>query len=468
MQTIKNIGMRWLLIPKLLYFFLAMFFYELHQFRGPFMANQFGISKREMGVNLGIIQIVAFCVNLAISSLNDRTGKQRVIFVLSLVVSAALFQSFFSISAKWLFWIVYGAYYSLISATLPLLDKIMLDYLAASPYAAPENYGVQRVWSSFGYQAVNHVIETICVVDTEKKDFSNLAVFNIFAASAIVLLSLAFIRNMQPKGGSSANYFAAVASLLVNVDFMYLMFIVLLCGIVRAAMTLYLGMYCTDVLQFTSDSPECTLVWPIPSIVRFIHENKHSTTTLCGIACEILIFFNSAKIIRVFGLLMPLFLAQIAQLIRFICYYYLDYRGSRAFFWCCAIELLKGVCFGLIQSSAAILVSKLIPASLKTTGQMIYNGTFIALGTVLAGLVFRHVFSADTKVAREVAYAEFSKVFLICSGISAFILIVFVLRYAVWENLLFNRQNANARFGGPAQPSTVVAPAMPAHKATPI
>ncbi|KAI4293161.1 hypothetical protein PAPHI01_2435 [Pancytospora philotis] len=457
MKAARELVQSWLLVPKAMYFFLAMFFYELHQFRGTFMSAQFGITKREMGVYFGVIQIVAFLVNLWISALNDRSGKQRVILTALLVGSAALFQTFFMVSSARAFWLAFGTYYSLISATLPLMDKLMLDYLAGCPGAGPSSYGVQRVFSSIGYLAVNFTIEQICDTTSERKNFSGLAFYNVAAALVIIALVLLSVKNLPPRT-SSLNYAGAVARLLVNADFMYLMFVVLLCGIVRAAMTLYLGMYCTYVLQFSADAPASSLGWPLAGLVRFFYSHKHSTTTLFGVALEIIIFFNSARIINRLGLFMPLLLAQIAQFVRFVCYYNLHYTNPNSFLYCCCFELLKGMTFGLIQSSAAILVSKLVPPALKTTGQVIYNGTFIALGTVLSGFLFQFVFSADPEMPREAAYREFCTVFYICAAVSLAIILVFLLKYALMENVIFNRANAEAKLRALDTPETAAAP----------
>lgn len=444
MDKLRQLDEKFLLVPKILYFMLAMLFYTFHQFRGAFINSQFGVSKRQLGTCFGYIQIIAFLINLWIAGFNDRSGRQRFILSSLVAVSAFFFQLFFVVPTAMLFWLTFGVYYSLISATLPLLDKVMLDHLSNNPNATTESYGVQRVSASIGYLVANFIIEKICHSGPGDKDFSNMAYYNAVVAVIVTFLTITFINNLPPRS-SRSNYLSSITKLLTNVDFMYLMFIVLLCGIVRASMTIYLGIYYSDVLQFKKGDPSFHAIWPFSYIINFFYHHKQSTTTMFGVALEILIFFNSARIINRIGLFMPLLIAQVAQLMRFVAYYALDYQDPNAFMYCCLFELLKGLTFGLIQSSAAILVAKLAPPSLKTTGQIIYTGTFIALGTVLSGAIFQFVFSPDAKMKREAAYEEFHSVFLINIFISLAIIAFFLLKYAILENLLFNRANAEAK-----------------------
>ncbi|KAI5168478.1 hypothetical protein PAEPH01_0166 [Pancytospora epiphaga] len=447
MDSLHRLNEKLILVPKLLYFMMAMLFYTFHQFRGAFINSQFHVSKKQLGAYFGYIQLIAFLINLWIAGFNDRTGKQRMVLAGLVVSSAIFFQTFFVIQSAAIFWIAFGFYFSLISATMPLLDKVMLDYLTANPNTSPESYGVQRVFSSIGYLVTNFIIEQICKSGPGDKDFSNMAYYNAFIGVVVTSLIVLFIRNLPPHTNSN-NYLLSISKLLRNFDFMYLMFIVLLCGIVRASMTVYLGLYYIDVLRLKTDSPPMKLFWPFSYLLEFFYNHKQSTTTMFGVALEIIIFFNSARIIRKIGLFMPLLIAQFAQFARFVAYYNLHYDNSNAFLYCCLFELLKGLTFGLIQSSAAILVSRLVPPSLKTTGQIIYNGTFIALGTVLSGFIFQFVFSPGAKLSQEEAYNEFRSVFLINSFISVLIIVFFLFKYAVKENLIFNKENAEEKLRG--------------------
>jgi len=210
-------------------------------------------------------------------------------------------------------------------------------------------------------------------------------------------------------------------------------------------MTNYLNLYYTDVLNFKDDDAPYEFIWPFSSrpfssLLNFFYHHKKATTTMFGVALEILIFLNSKRIIDRFGLFWPLLVAQLAQLLRFISYYYIDYSSSNAFTFCCLTELLKGLNFSLIQCSAAILVSKLAPRELKTTAQVIYTGSFIALGTILSGLISKPLFKTTKESSVEEIHEEFLKLFMVNIVISVVIIVCFFIKYVFIENVLFTRR----------------------------
>ena len=210
-------------------------------------------------------------------------------------------------------------------------------------------------------------------------------------------------------------------------------------------MTNYLSMYMTDVLGFKSEKgskQKINLMTP----VTFFFKNKQSTTTMCGVLLEIVVLFNSNRIVRSLGLFIPIFLALIFQLIRFVGYAFLSHKNPQAFGICCMLELFKGLTFSLIQSSATILVTKMSPPSMKTTAQVVYTGTYVALGSIASSAIFNFVFQKeDTKASKSQAAAEFRNVFITNILLSLATLGLFLLRYMIWENLLMSRAAADRK-----------------------
>lgn len=444
MEKFRQLNEKFVLIPKLLYLYMAMLFYTFHQFRSVFIQSKFEVSNQSLGVYISIAQLSAFISNLWIGGFNDRTGRQRIVMVGLIITSAIFFQLFFAISSAKLFWVAFTIYFSLISATAPLLDKVIMDYLMNTPNAGPECYGTQRVWSSFGYLITNFVVERIIVNEPNHSEFDNMQYYNMVMAMLSATLAFLFINNLPPQR-SRQNYLSSISKLLGNMDYIYLIFIVFLCGIVRASMTIYLSIYYKSVLELKNSDSKNGMPWPASSLINFFYHNKISTTTLFGVALEIVIFFNSARIVGSIGLFWPLFIAQFAQLFRFIGYYALDYENDNAFVYCCLLELLKGASFGLIQCAAVMLVTKLAPPRMRSTAQIIYTGTFVALGTVASGLIFLPIFQPNPKMPREQAYSEFRNVFMINIVISLAIIGLFFLKYAILENLLFSRRNVEEK-----------------------
>lgn len=447
MDVMKKINAKWILIPKILYFLLCLYFYTLHQFRTPFILHTYNVNKQAFGKWISIAQLLSFISNVAIGRLNDKSGKQRLI-LLSLI-SGSIFTChlFFYTKNAYVFWALYFVYFSILSVTSPLLDKFVLDYINKSPNINVESYGTQRIWSTIGYLFCNFILETIIINTDEKKDFSGIMSYNLITGIATLVAFGLFVQNIAPRRVRASGN-SAIKRLLKNYEFMYFMLIILLSGIVRASMTLYLSDYMTDVLNFKKTSKEPSYIAKLGFLqhpVRFFMKTKMSITSLFGVLLEIVVFFNSKRIIRRFGLYMPMFVACVSQLFRFIGYYFLHYKNKNAFYISCGLELLKGLTFGLMQTSVTLIVGSMTPESIRTTALIVYNGTYIALGTILSGIIFSFVFDKSIKKPGFKSYQEYINVYIVNIIISVAIIVLFLVKYAIKENLLFNRANADAR-----------------------
>ncbi len=445
MKQFKQINKRFILVPKLLYFSLALFFYSLHQFRTPFILQRYGVKKKSLGNWISMGQLLSFISNIWIGRINDKSGKQRFILMFLVGMSAFICQLFFFTKNALIFWPLFFVYFSLISAAFPLLDKIVLDYLSSE--ASTELYGTQRIWSTFGYLCCNFIVEFLIIDKGDKKDFTNIMYYNLLMGGIVLVLMYMFIHNLPPISERSSNR-SAFKKLFKNSEFMYFMVIILLSGIVRASMTLYLSDYMTSVLNLDKKSKEPHFISKLgifASIFRFFLKTKVSITSTFGVFLEIVVFFNSKIILEKLGFFMPLFIACIGQLLRFIGYYCLHYKNKNAFAICCLLELIKGLVFGLIQTSATLLVGKFAPKSIKTTALIIFNGTYIALGTVLSGIIFGFIFDKNSKKPGLESYNEYKNVYIVNILISLLTLAIFFWKYGIRENLIFSKANADAK-----------------------
>lgn len=444
MDTLQKLNNKYLLIPKILYFTLAAAFYTFHQFRAQFIVEKYGMEKDKLGLYLSIPQAISFFTNIWAGSINDKSGKQKSIIVGFLLISAVFFQSFFFSNNLLLFWIEFTFYFSFLSATLPLLDKFMLDYVSAIPGMGPKTLGPQRVWCTFGYLATNFVVEhAISKSGSDTYNYDNMQYFNIAVVGIAAVFLLLFVKNL-PRRSFSSDMLTSTKALLGNFEYLYFIFIILLCGISRAFMTNYLGFYYSKVLKFNNQENTLNLFWPLSAIADAGYNHKQSTATLFGIAFDVIIFYYSAEITNKFGLFLPILLSQVFQTLRFVAYYNLSYQNPNSFAYCCLIELLKGASYSLIHLSALQLANSLCPPHLRTTSQLFYNGTFIALGTVLSGLVFMNFFSKGTTDV-ETCYEEFHQAFKWNIMFSLLGIGFFVYKYAIKENLIFNRENAELK-----------------------
>lgn len=440
MDRLGKLNKNFLIVPKILYLSLSASFYTFHQFRGQFIIERYNVEKSSLGFYLSVPQFISFFSNLYIGAINDKSGKQKLLILTLLVASAVFFQTFFQDLSLFMFWVNYTIYFALISATLPLMDKVMLDYVAGIPEMGAKAFGSQRIWSTFGYLLTNFSVEHIIATsDPDVQDFDKMRYFNMFVAALAGILIFMFVNNL-PQRTSTSNYLSSMRSLLFNFEYMYFIFIILLCGISRAFMTNYLGVYYSKVLKFNDQENTLSLFWPLNKLADIGYNHKQSTSTFFGVALEIIIFYNSSLVTDKLGLLWPIFLSQIFQLLRFICYYRLSYDDPNSFAYCCLTELLKGANYSLIHTSALQLANSFSPPHLRTTSQLIYNGTFVAIGTVASGLFFKSYFSKSIDDVEE-SYSEFHSAFKANIVFSLIGIGFFLAKYAVHENLLFNRTN---------------------------
>lgn len=441
MDHLKKINQKFLIVPKLLYFSLSAAFYTFHQFRGQFIVDKYGMEKDNLGLYLSIPQALSFFSNIWIGAINDRSGKQKMIILGLLLGSAIFFQTFFLSDYLMLFWVNFTFYFTLLSATLPLLDKVMLDYVSEIPGMGSKSFGTQRLWSTFGYLATNFTVEH--VIASDKKDtynYDNMEYFNIFIVAIAGVFIYLFVNNL-PRRTVSGNYLSSVKDLLTNFEYVYFIFIILLCGISRAFMTNYLGFYYSKVLKFKDQKNTLNLFWPLNILADAAYEHKQSTSTFFGVAFEIIVFYNSSRVTDKLGFFWPILLSQVFQVFRFMAYYELSYENPNSFAFCCLIELLKGANYSLIHTSALQLANSFCPPHLRTTSQLIYNGVFVAAGTVLSGLVFKSFFSKGVDDVEQ-CYSEFKYAFKWNIYFSIIGIIIFLYKYGIHENLLFNIANA--------------------------
>lgn len=446
MSMLSRLNRKYTLAPKALYVAISMQHYTLHKFRPMFAKEMFGIEERELGA-VGILLFMTFFTNVFLATMNDRFGRPKAFLVSLLSLSCLFFQLFYvdgyTKGSRVMFWANLFAYLATNTPILALLDKVILDYLSALSDIESRAYGKQRIWGTVGYLISIFAVEGI--IRKEKTgneiDFTNLRYYSL----ATTLISAALVamllgRSKNDRGASSRDTLSEWKELMRNGEYLFFIFIILLNGFTRAAMTIYLPVYTRYVLGVKPyELPEAWPEWAKAAVGAF-NNFPFSTITLFEISLEMGILFYSQAIIRRIGLLWPLLLAQVAQAIRFALYLVLPRTNPHVFVFCCAFEILKGINFGLSHGSGVQLAEKMCPPHLKATSQMIYNGTFTALGSVAAGLFFRHVFRNCEGLSPEDALearVESFRIFFICNVLVAAVSIgLFFFKYEVRDGKL--------------------------------
>ena len=101
-------------------------------------------------------------------------------------------------------------YFGLLSATLPLLDKVMLDYVTEIPCMGSKAFRTQRVWATYGYLITNFAVEA-CIARNKKNtyNYGNMQFFNFFAVSLAAICIYLFVANL-PRISTSVDYSSSV------------------------------------------------------------------------------------------------------------------------------------------------------------------------------------------------------------------------------------------------------------------
>ncbi|KAF5141727.1 nucleoside transporter [Vairimorpha ceranae] len=455
MDTIRSLNKKYLLIPKVLFFSIAMLFYTLHTFKSVFAKDKFGVSESAVGTGFGVLMFITFFTNIYIGSLNDKWGASKWFLIVFLCLSAFFFQLFFFTEyveniIPGVFWFNMLFYLGANLCTTPLMDKVILEYLSKIPNIGAKTYGTQRLWGTVGYAVCNYVVEFI-VTDSknEATQWTNLRIYNLLVALATVGMCFYFINwDTSRRETGRQDMWKSFKELITNWDYMFFIFIILLNGLTRASMTIFLTIYWKDVIKM---KPFDLSGFPgvISGPLSIFNNNTTSTANLFGILFEIVTFFTAQTIIEHLGYFWPLFLAQGAQMLRFVFYWMLPYDSDYSYAAVCGIELFKGLNFGLTHCSAVQLAQRLCPPHLKSTSQMVYQGTFTGLGSVLAGLICSVVFSGDTmknkNLPRSKRASVFNVFFIVNMLFTALTLGLFFYMYGIVENVLFNRENAEKK-----------------------
>ncbi|KAF7702764.1 hypothetical protein CDIK_0393 [Cucumispora dikerogammari] len=219
---------------------------------------------------------------------------------------------------------------------------------------------------------------------------------------------------------------------LIKSSYIFFTFIILLNGITRSSMTLFLTIYWKETLKLLPKKTTISYNY-INKILNIFTINPIGTCTTFGVLFEILILYFSHKITNFFGFYIPLLLAQLAQLLRFICYYNINVNTKYKLFFCCLFETLKGINFSLTHISAIYLVINLVPKNYKSTSTMIYNGTFTGLSAVIAGVFCGFLFNNNISSNNS---KDFKMFFLTNIFICSFSIFLFCLKYG-YDGVLF-------------------------------
>lgn len=444
--SLQSLEQRFLLKPKLLYLVLSMQYFALHSFRGIFAKEKFKIQESEFVFFIGVILLLAFFINLFVAAMNDRFNRPKWLIMGLSLCSLTTFYMFALGDAmpagarKAYFWAVLFVYLAVNSPVMSVLDKITLEYLAKMPGTGAKTYGKQRLWGTMGFLLVTLVIEGFVKGRNSFMPVYNIQLLVSVAAIAMTALLVKQTGTGERRGGLVRGF----SSLLSNFNYMFFILIILLNGVSRAGMTQFITMYFD---RFINKKVGGTTGGPTTGFVGFFTAKPIFLCSFCGVVLEILIFLYSEQLTARLGMYWPLMLAQVAALARFVLYYNVDPSAPSLLAKCMGIELLKGVNFGLTHMVGVQLATSMCPVEVRATSQMLYQGAFVGVATCIAGVVFAFVFDVaqlkDPLADNAKKLGEYRRFFKVNSYITLFAVVLFVLKYGLYDNVLGLRREKN-------------------------
>ncbi|KAI5168298.1 hypothetical protein PAEPH01_0011 [Pancytospora epiphaga] len=471
MDALQKLEKRYLIIPKILYFVVNMQYYTLHQFRSAFAREKFRVGNKEYGRFSGAIMFLTFFTNIIVGGVSDKTRRPRAVLLFLTLTTALVFYTFYvpaimNISIN-IFWLMLLIYLVFNNPKQPLLDKIILDYLGRVA-AGPKVYGKQRMWGTVAYGAATIVSEWCLMLNAEptkdgrvKYDFTNLLYYST-VTTVIAFLSIAFLissgsteenttetpktnTNTETEQPQQRSILKEYGSLLRNTEYLFFIFIIFSNAVTRSAMSIYLSIFHREVLKLKPYS--LPKEWPgwLTTIVGVVNNKPISAVTIFGIAFEVLVMFVSEPILNKLGFFWPLLLAQLCSLVRFFAYYAISPNNPHTYGLTCIFEFIKGIYFGMAHISAVQIATRLAPPHLKATSQMIYQGTFNALGSLIGGYVFGGMFNSVSGAKEEEKVDAFRQLFMINGIISFITILVYFYKYGIRDKVLFNREAEEAK-----------------------
>lgn len=411
-QKWHALNQKYLITPKLLYFFLNLEVYAFYVFKGSFIKKFLQIDAKKYGFLMSLMACIGFPCMTMWGRLADHLGRPKLVLTVLAIATAATFELLaFQVGAPkstthyvWVTFVL-SLYALFFCGLCPLMDIIALKILSGNPAFNKEMYGRQRLWGSLGY-----CVSTLMAAYLMGR-IGDRALFGIIPACALVFCLVLFFAGPadMPKARHSIEQDTALPTkkpeeeeqqqqkkkkeeeerkqreeqemmeqmpkwrrkirwpllrLLTDGGYLFFLLAVFMTGSSRSIMTNYLSMY-----------------WELG---MELSKNTVAIAAIFGVVIEVVIFFFASHL-AFMGNFWMLLLAQLAMALRGWLYAFLPPQSSLypAVF---AIELLKGAAFGFTQLAGVKVASASAPPSLQATSQAIYNSVYAQLPAVIAAL----------------------------------------------------------------------------------
>jgi PPP family 3-phenylpropionic acid transporter len=370
---------RFLISPKLIYFAVSAAYYALYLFRAKFIKDYLRLDDTTYGDISGIMAILGFAGATLWSWIGDNSGRHRQV-LMSICVGMSLSAEFLyfiapvqnELTRAMLTAMVFGVYAVFVGGMMPLADYLVLKILANRPGFSRDLYSRQCLFGTAAYGVTSYLVGWLVKVFELPVVFFVLPASSLFAVGIVLLCAPAdqpklWGATIQPTTKQSVAEVGVVVTrhplktLLLNSNFVFMLFVVFLTGSARAVMTTFLAKYWDETMRLT--------------------ETQVGTAANFGIFLEIAIFAVGPLCIRLFGVYWMLLMAQLAMVLR--AWSYVAMSNTTSVYFVYSVELLKGVGFGFTQISGTKVAMESAPDELKATAQALYSAFYSQLPLVL-------------------------------------------------------------------------------------
>ncbi|KAF7700593.1 hypothetical protein CDIK_0970 [Cucumispora dikerogammari] len=421
------------LIPKAIFLSFGLQFYLIYQFRSIFFINGFLLPKDIFGNFYGLFMLLIFIISLLLTYFIDKykISKRNILvfLVISHMTTIIILFSFTSIIRKnqkfclFLFFCLLLCHYPQNS----IIDKIMLDYLSNRHSVA--TYGNQKLFETIGFAVSTYFQElkgNLGDLNGEFNYFPLIFVSVLFSLSFVVLIMLSikahqYFINVTHKTAQSgrnkrikalglnpvvrfehepelnafilnSNNSTDILSLLNNTPYIKFILVALLMGITRTGTSMYITNFYMDYLETKNQN----ILSSLPRVIqKLFFMFKNTPVTIAVISCviaEILLLFNTQKLIKRYGVYTLLLFGILAQTLRIFICLFLHPTTKYKFVYVVIIEFLKGITYGVFQPAGVILAEKLASSEYKMLSQLCFSGMFNGIAFFISGLIFGWIF----------------------------------------------------------------------------
>lgn len=333
---------------------------------GPYLTRymtKIGLSGKQIGLLQGLTSLLAFILPPLWGFLTDARYSKRQSFTLALLgMAVGLICYYFSLS----FWPMLFAtlVFAVFNApAIPLLDSIALDAVDR----AKSYYGNVRMFGSLGY-AVSASLMPYLYNHLQNPG-------SIFPAAVVFLLLALFMFYQIPKEGIAERQGALKSYRSMTRDFGVLIKTPAFLALVLVAFIQRIGLV------------------PYYNFLTVYLEGLNATNFIVGYAWavaivgEMVVLFNSEKLIRRFGEKNLLLFSLIATIIRWIVYAKVQLP------WVIfGLQWIHGFSFAAMHAVCVKLVDKLAPKGMQVSAQSLYSAFYFGLGGFIGSLLIGALF----------------------------------------------------------------------------